>query len=132
MPDVGGLDHDGGRGCQDKADAKQNSCQLSTYFVGRTAFYRLRQEVQRELGAKFELGRYHEAVLDHGTLPVKYLPELVRERLGRAVWLQSAREVTLAGRLPLLYFELLNNAVQFRWSRRIITSPIGNPAHLAV
>lgn len=61
--------------------AKQSSCQLSTYFVGRTAFYRLRQEVQRELGEKFELGRFHEAVLAHGTLPVKYLPELVRERL---------------------------------------------------
>ncbi len=61
--------------------AKQSSCQLSTYFVGRTAFYRLRQQVQRELGDQFDLGRYHEAVLDHGTLPVKYLPELVRERL---------------------------------------------------
>jgi uncharacterized protein (DUF885 family) len=61
--------------------SKQSSCQLSTYFVGRTAFYRLRQQVQREQGDKFELGRYHEAVLDHGTLPVKYLPELVRERL---------------------------------------------------
>ncbi len=63
--------------------AKQSSCQLSTYFVGRTAFYRLRQQVQRNLGDKFELGRFHEAVLDHGTLPVKYLPELVRERLTR-------------------------------------------------
>ena len=61
--------------------AKQSSCQLSTYFVGRMAFYRLRQEVQREQGNQFHLGRYHEAVLDHGTLPVKYLPELVRERL---------------------------------------------------
>jgi uncharacterized protein (DUF885 family) len=61
--------------------AKQSSCQLSTYFVGRMAFYRLRQEVQREMGAKFDLGRYHEALLAHGTLPVKYLPELVRERL---------------------------------------------------
>jgi len=61
--------------------AKQSSCQLSTYFVGRMAFYRLRQDVQREMGDKFELGRFHEAVLDHGTLPVKYLPELVRERL---------------------------------------------------
>jgi uncharacterized protein (DUF885 family) len=63
--------------------SKQSSCQLSTYFVGRTAFYRLRQQIQRELGDKFQLGRYHEAVLDHGTLPVKYLPELVRERLGK-------------------------------------------------
>ncbi|HEV3255799.1 MAG TPA: DUF885 domain-containing protein, partial [Gemmataceae bacterium] len=63
--------------------AKQSSCQLSTYFVGRTAFYRLRQQIEREQGAKFSLGRYHEAVLDHGTLPVKYLPELVRARLAR-------------------------------------------------
>jgi uncharacterized protein (DUF885 family) len=45
------------------------------------AFYRLRQAVSREHGDQFDLGRYHEAVLDHGTLPVKYLPELVRERL---------------------------------------------------
>jgi uncharacterized protein (DUF885 family) len=63
--------------------AKQSSCQLSTYFVGRMAFYRLRQQIQREMGEQFDLGRYHEAVLDHGTLPVKYLPELVRERLKR-------------------------------------------------
>jgi uncharacterized protein (DUF885 family) len=63
--------------------AKQSSCQLSTYFVGRTAFYRLRQQIEREQGEKFQLGRYHEAVLAHGTLPVKYLPELVRERLAK-------------------------------------------------
>ena len=61
--------------------AKQSSCQLSTYFVGRTAFYRLRQAVQREQGDAFQLGRYHEAVLAHGTLPVKFLPELVRQEL---------------------------------------------------
>jgi uncharacterized protein (DUF885 family) len=61
--------------------SKQSSCQLSTYFVGRMAFYRLRQEVEREQGDKFDLGQFHEAVLDHGTLPVKYLPEVVRERL---------------------------------------------------
>ncbi len=61
--------------------AKQSSCQLSTYFVGRMAFYRLRQATERAQGEKFELGRYHEAVLDHGTVPVKYLPELVGERL---------------------------------------------------
>jgi uncharacterized protein (DUF885 family) len=57
--------------------SKQSSCQLSTYFVGRTAFSRLRQKVQREQADKFDLGRFHEAVLSHGTLPVKYLPELV-------------------------------------------------------
>jgi len=61
--------------------SKQSTCQLSTYFVGRMAFYRLRQQIEREQGNKFDLGRYHEAVLAHGTLPVKYLPELVRAKL---------------------------------------------------
>ena len=61
--------------------SKQSSCQLSTYFVGRMAHYRLRQQIERESGDKFELGRYHEAVLDPGAVPVKYLPELVRARL---------------------------------------------------
>jgi uncharacterized protein (DUF885 family) len=60
---------------------KQSSCQLSTYFVGRMAFYKLRKQISREQGDVFDLGRYHEAVLAHGTLPVKFLPELVRERL---------------------------------------------------
>jgi hypothetical protein len=33
------------------------------------------------MGDSFNLGRYHEAVLDFGSPPVKYMPELVRERL---------------------------------------------------
>jgi len=57
--------------------AKQSSCQLSTYFVGRMAFQRLRRRFQNELGDEFSLGRYHEAALAHGTLPVRYLPELM-------------------------------------------------------
>lgn len=63
--------------------AKQSSCQLSTYFVGRMAFQRLRRRFQNELGEDFHLGRYHEAVLDHGSLPVRYLPEVAAERLKR-------------------------------------------------
>jgi uncharacterized protein (DUF885 family) len=62
--------------------SKQSSCQLSTYFVGRMAFYRLRQNTQRKLGDRFDLGKYHEAVLSHGTIPVKHLPMLVEETLG--------------------------------------------------
>lgn len=58
--------------------AKQSSCQLSTYFVGRTAFYNLRTKVQRTRGEQFDLGRYHEEVLSHGTIAVKYLPQLVK------------------------------------------------------
>ena len=64
--------------------SKQSSVQLSTYFTGRMAHYRLRQQIERELGEKFNLGRYHEAVLANGSVPVKYLSELVRARLGLA------------------------------------------------
>ncbi|MBY0231474.1 MAG: DUF885 domain-containing protein [Gemmataceae bacterium] len=80
-----------GRGFQSEGEAlgkvvraKLQSCQLSTYFVGRMAFYRLRQKTQRELGDKFDLGRFHEAVLCHGSPPVKHLPALVAERLKKA------------------------------------------------
>src|SRR5207237_1464326 len=61
--------------------AKQSSTQLSTYFVGRMAHYRLHQQIQRELGDKFDLARYHQAVLQPGSVPVKYLPELVHAGL---------------------------------------------------
>ena len=61
--------------------SKQSSAQLSTYFTGRMAHYRLRQQIQREMGDKFVLGRYHEAVLSNGSIPLKFLPELVREQL---------------------------------------------------
>jgi len=60
---------------------KQSSTQLSTYFVGRMAHYRLRQQIERELGDKFNLRDYHEAVISLGSVPVKYLPELVKARL---------------------------------------------------
>jgi hypothetical protein len=62
--------------------SKQSSCQLSTYFVGRTAMYRLRQAIQARKGESFSLGRYHEAVLSEGSVPVRFLPELVARSLG--------------------------------------------------
>ena len=65
--------------------AKQSSCQLSTYFVGRTSFVRLRAMIQNRLGDDFDLGQFHEETLSHGTLPVRYLPELV----GRALLKQT-------------------------------------------
>ena len=69
--------------------AKQSSVQLSTYFTGRMAFYRLRQKIQLEKGDDFELGRFHEAVLENGSIPVKFLTELVRERLNHPRSLQE-------------------------------------------
>jgi hypothetical protein len=62
--------------------AKQSSVQLSTYFVGRMAHYRLHQQIEREMGDKFRLAAYHQAVIAPGSIPVKYLPELVRVQLG--------------------------------------------------
>jgi len=62
--------------------AKQSSVQLSTYFVGRMAHYRLHQMIEREMGGQFSLARYHNAVIAPGSIPVKYLPELVRAQLG--------------------------------------------------
>jgi hypothetical protein len=62
--------------------AKQSSVQLSTYFVGRMAHYRLHQQIEREMGGKFSLAAYHNAVIAPGSIPVKYLPELVRAQLG--------------------------------------------------
>jgi uncharacterized protein (DUF885 family) len=62
--------------------AKQSSVQLSTYFAGRTAVVRLRNAIQRQLGDAFDLGQFHEAVLAHGSVPVKFLPGLVRQKLG--------------------------------------------------
>src|SRR4051812_12893429 len=85
MTDARAMDLLVGRAFQTEGEAlgkivrsKLSSCQLSTYFVGRVAFHRLRQAVQRDRGDAFSLGRYHEAVLSHGTLPVKYLPELLK------------------------------------------------------
>jgi uncharacterized protein (DUF885 family) len=61
--------------------SKQSSCQLSTYFVGRMAHYRLRQEIEHAMGDKFSLSKYHQAVLEPGAVSVKYLPELVKTKL---------------------------------------------------
>ena len=46
-------------------------------FVARLAFDRLRQKVRREPVHPFDLARFHEAWLSHGTRPVKYRPEPV-------------------------------------------------------
>jgi uncharacterized protein (DUF885 family) len=62
--------------------SKQSPCQLSTYFVGRTAMHRLRQKVQTAQGEKFSLMNYYQAVLEVGAVPVKFLPQLVEAKLG--------------------------------------------------
>lgn len=61
--------------------SKQSSCQLSTYFVGRMAHYRVRQQIEREMGDNFSLSKYHQAVLEPGAVSVKYLHEIVKAKL---------------------------------------------------
>ena len=56
---------------------------FNTFFVGRTGIYNIRQQIDREMGDTFDLGRYHEEVLSVGSVPVQYLPELVRARLNQ-------------------------------------------------
>jgi uncharacterized protein (DUF885 family) len=45
------------------------------------AFARLRQHVQREQGDAFSLRRFHQALLEAGSVPVRFLSECVRARL---------------------------------------------------
>jgi len=61
--------------------SKQSSCQLSTYFVGRTAMHDVRLETQDRLGKRFNLKAYHHAVLGVGSVPVRHLGTLMREAL---------------------------------------------------
>lgn len=51
--------------------AQLDAVQLSTYF-GTEEWIALRNEEQRREGARFDLKRYHDAVLSYGASPVKY------------------------------------------------------------
>jgi uncharacterized protein (DUF885 family) len=61
--------------------SKQSSVQLSTYFAGRMGHYRLRQKIEREMGDRFTLAAYHDAVLKPGAVPLQFLPEIVEREL---------------------------------------------------
>ena len=66
----------GGRG-QDRPPRSSRRPSSRLGFVGRLAFCRLRQKVQRAKATSSTSARFHEAVLSHVDLAlVKYLPEL--------------------------------------------------------
>ncbi len=52
--------------------ARLSSTQLSTYFVGWTEHHALRREAEQRQGPAFNLKRYHDDVLSHGSPPVRY------------------------------------------------------------
>ena len=53
------------------------SAQLSTYFVGYLEHADLRREAQNAWGGAFSLKKYHDAVLSHGSPPVKHVRALL-------------------------------------------------------
>ena len=57
--------------------AQLSSVQLLSYFTGYEEHLALRREAERRWGADFDERRYHDAVLSHGTPPVKYARALL-------------------------------------------------------
>jgi uncharacterized protein (DUF885 family) len=60
--------------------AQVSSTQLSTYFVGATAWFRLREQAEQRAaaaGKAFDMLAFHAAALAHGAPPVHRLPDLM-------------------------------------------------------
>ena len=57
--------------------AQLSSVQLLSYFSGYEEHLALRQEAERRRGKDFDLRKYHDDVLAHGSPPVKYVRELL-------------------------------------------------------
>ncbi len=57
--------------------ASLGSTQLLSYFTGYSEHMALREEAKKRQGAGFDLKRYNDAVLNHGSPPVRYVRELL-------------------------------------------------------
>lgn len=57
--------------------AQLTSAQLSTYFVGNMLIEDLRKEYQQKYGDEFSLKTFHETLLSQGSIPVRYLREIL-------------------------------------------------------
>ena len=55
------------------------------YMIGRMTFERLRDEARAALGTRFDIRRFHNAVLDSGALPLGMLERVVDE------WIEAER-----------------------------------------
>lgn len=61
--------------------AKLSSTQLPTYYVGLHEWLAFRKRYQAAAGKKFDILKFHDAVLDEGPLPVPVVEKLVTSRL---------------------------------------------------
>jgi uncharacterized protein (DUF885 family) len=60
--------------------AQVSSTQLSTYFNGAQAWFRLREQAEKRAqaaGKPFDMAAFHDAALSHGAPPVPALPRLM-------------------------------------------------------
>ena len=60
--------------------AQVSSTQLSTYFTGAQAWFRLREQAEKRAqaaGKPFDMAAFHDAALAHGAPPVPALPRLL-------------------------------------------------------
>jgi uncharacterized protein (DUF885 family) len=58
--------------------------QATSYMVGQLKIAELRAHAERELGARFDIRQFHEAVLAQGALPLDVLEEEVNRYIARA------------------------------------------------
>jgi len=56
--------------------------QALSYKMGQRKILELRERAQKELGAKFDLRAFHDAVLDQGPLPLDVLEEKITAWIG--------------------------------------------------
>ena len=57
--------------------AQLTSAQLSTYFVGSMLIEELRKDYQQKHGDDFSLKTFHETLLSQGSIPVRYLRQIL-------------------------------------------------------
>lgn len=62
--------------------AKLTAGQLITYYVGYHQWIDLRERIQQEQGARFNLKNFNDAALDEGPLPIPLLRPLLETKLG--------------------------------------------------
>lgn len=59
--------------------AQLTSVQLTSYFAGYSAIYRLRERLKQEWGGRFDLKRFHEQFLSYGSTPINLIEPLMIE-----------------------------------------------------
>jgi uncharacterized protein (DUF885 family) len=65
--------------------------QALSYKLGQMTILRLREEARRELGERFDIRKFHDAVLEEGPLPLDVLEEHVHQWQERQKAVASAR-----------------------------------------